>query len=63
MDGHHVQTWVQELDFENYGLPNYENLLMLTEKLQMNYDDFGKLLEIQDTVHASKMLIEQNKLV
>lgn len=29
----------------------------------MNYDDFGKLLEIQDTVHASKMLIEQNKLV
>lgn len=32
---HHSYTWVDEADFENYELPNYENILMLTEKLQI----------------------------
>lgn len=31
---------------ENYELHDYETILMLTEKFQMNYGVFGRLLEI-----------------
>lgn len=47
MDDHQAYTWVSESDSENYDLQNYENILMLIENFQMNYDDFGRWLEIQ----------------
>lgn len=46
VDDHHTYTWKSESDCENYELPNYETILILTEKFQMKYV-FGRLLEIQ----------------
>lgn len=46
VDDHHTYTWGSESDCENYELHNYKTILMLTEKFQMKYDVFGRLLEI-----------------
>lgn len=47
VDDHHTYTWGSESDCENYELHNYKTILMLTEKFQMKYDVFGRLLKIQ----------------
>ncbi|XP_021491278.2 uncharacterized protein LOC110547798 [Meriones unguiculatus] len=46
---------------EDYDLPDYDNILMIVDQLQMNYKDSGKLLGIQDAVHSYKMIIERNR--
>jgi hypothetical protein len=50
-----TSTLGYELHFENYELPSCQTILMLTEKLQMNYDDFERVLEIQDAVHVNRI--------
>nr|XP_034350538.1 ankyrin repeat domain-containing protein 26-like [Arvicanthis niloticus] len=46
---------------EDYDLPDYDNILMIVNQLQMKYKDSGKPLEIQETVRSYKMLIECNQ--
>ncbi|XP_028618873.1 uncharacterized protein LOC114617438 [Grammomys surdaster] len=46
---------------EDYDLPDYDNILMIVNQLQMKYKDSGKPLEIQDAVRSYKMLVECNQ--
>ncbi|XP_036040110.1 ankyrin repeat domain-containing protein 26-like [Onychomys torridus] len=57
MDDHQLSESVSEND----DLPDYDNILMIVDQLQMNYKDSGRLLEIQDAVHSYKMMIGRNQ--
>nr|XP_038962277.1 ankyrin repeat domain-containing protein 26-like isoform X9 [Rattus norvegicus] len=46
---------------EDDDLPDYDNILMIVNQLQMNYKDSGKPLEIQDAVQSYKMIMERNQ--
>lgn len=58
VDDHHSYTWVDEADFENY---NCLIMRIFNWKTSNHYDGFGRLLEIQNALHAPKMLTEHNK--
>ncbi|XP_006500399.1 uncharacterized protein LOC75721 isoform X2 [Mus musculus] len=57
MDDHQLSESLSE----DYDLPDYDNILMIVDQLQMNYKDSGKPLEIQDAVHSYKMIVERNQ--
>ncbi|XP_059116592.1 ankyrin repeat domain-containing protein 26-like isoform X1 [Peromyscus eremicus] len=57
MDDHQLSESVSEND----DLPDYDNILMIVDQLQMNYKDSGRRLEIQDAVHSYKMIIGRNQ--
>nr|XP_042131351.1 ankyrin repeat domain-containing protein 36C-like isoform X7 [Peromyscus maniculatus bairdii] len=57
IDDHQLSESVSEND----DLPDYDNILMIVDQLQMNYKDSGRQLEIQDAVHSYKMIIGRNQ--
>ncbi|ERE71073.1 Ankyrin repeat-containing domain containing protein [Cricetulus griseus] len=57
IDDHQLSQSASEDDI----LPDYDNILMIVDQLQMNYKDSGRLLEIQDAVHSYKMILEHKQ--
>ncbi|XP_031226364.1 ankyrin repeat domain-containing protein 36C-like isoform X4 [Mastomys coucha] len=62
MDDHQLSESLSE-DYEDYDydFPDYDNILMIVDQLQMKYKDSGKPQEIQDAIRSYKMIVESNQ--